>query len=249
MTLALLVARSGLVDLGNEALPHVNDPPVHLVACVHALGREPEVRFIQLPHPGPVPGYGTCSVGILLQLSVVWVDDGRGEFDQGVLLRAAPDPVVVTDFDKVLAGQARNTERFYIVGGFHHGELVVGAVDKPVETVARLCGHAVVVDEDMMAHAQLGDGNLLIYAGTTGGVLEVDADHLVLVSSKKLLKDVDVVGLMVYTIERSISLVWVSTLCSPNSIGAPLDIPSLCVVVGVLVVLWGAIERLKRLRL
>ena len=44
-----------------------------------------------------------------------------------------------------------------------------------------------------MAHAQLGDGNLLIYAGTTGGVLEVDADHLVLVSSKLLLNAVDVV--------------------------------------------------------
>ena len=77
--LALLLARSGLVDLGNEALPHVNDPPVHLVACVHALGREPEVRFIQLPHPGPVLGYGTCSIGILLHLFVVGVNDGLGE--------------------------------------------------------------------------------------------------------------------------------------------------------------------------
>ena len=54
--LALLVARSGLVDLGNEALPHVNDPPVHLVACVHTLGRKPKVRFIQLPHLGLVLG-------------------------------------------------------------------------------------------------------------------------------------------------------------------------------------------------
>ena len=96
---------------------------MHLVACVHALGHEPEVRFIQLPHPGPVPGYVTCSLGILLHLFVVGVDDGRGEFDQGVLLRAALDPVVVMDFDKVLAGQARNPERFYIVGGFHHSEL------------------------------------------------------------------------------------------------------------------------------
>ena len=58
--------------------------------------------------------------------------------------------------------------------------------------VARLCGHGVVVDEDMMAHAQLGNGNLLIYARTTGGVLEVDADRLVLVSSKQLLNIVDV---------------------------------------------------------
>ena len=70
--LALLVARSGLVDFGNKALPHVNDLPVHLVACVHALGHELEARFIQLPHPGPMPGYGTCSVGILLHLFVVW---------------------------------------------------------------------------------------------------------------------------------------------------------------------------------
>ena len=49
----------------------------------------------------------------MLHLVVVGVDDGRGEFNQGVLLRAAPDRVVVTDLDKVLAGQARNTERFY----------------------------------------------------------------------------------------------------------------------------------------
>ena len=88
MTLALLVARSGLVDLGNDALPHVNDPLVHLVACVHALGREPEVRFIQLPHLGPVPGYRTCSLGILLHLFVVGVDGSRGEFNQGVLCAA-----------------------------------------------------------------------------------------------------------------------------------------------------------------
>ena len=77
-------------------------------------------------------------MGILLHLFIVGLDDGRREFDQGVLLHAAPDPVVVTNFDKVLAGQARNTECFYIVFGIHHGELVVGAVDKPVETVARL---------------------------------------------------------------------------------------------------------------
>ena len=104
-----------------------------------------------------------------------------------------------------------------------------------------------------MAHAQLGDDNLLIYAGMTGGVLEVDADHLVVVSSKQLLNAIDVVIHHVQvdgdTTKRSVSLAWVSTLCSPNSIGAPLDIPFLCVVVGVLDVLWGAIERLKRLRL
>ena len=110
--LALLVARSELVDFGNETLPRVNDPPVHLVACVHALGREPEVRFIQLPHPGLVPGYGTCSLGILLHLFVVGVDDGRGEFDQVVLLRAAPDLLVVLDVDKIRVFHVRNLERF-----------------------------------------------------------------------------------------------------------------------------------------
>ena len=48
----------------------------------------------------------------MLHLFIVGVDDSRGEFDQGVMLRAALDPVVVMDFDKVLAGQARNTKRF-----------------------------------------------------------------------------------------------------------------------------------------
>src|SRR6266536_3478008 len=38
-----------------------------------------------------------------------------------------------------------------------------------------------------MSHAQLGDGNLLIVPGTTDGVLEVEADHLVLVLGKQLL--------------------------------------------------------------
>ena len=51
--------------------------------------------------------------------------------------------------------------------------------------------NAVVVDEDMMAHAQLGDGNLLIVPGTTDGVLEVEADHLVLVLGKELLHSLD----------------------------------------------------------
>ena len=44
-----------------------------------------------------------------------------------------------------------------------------------------------------ITHAQLGNGNLLIYARTIGGVLEVDAYHLVLFSSKQLLNTVDVV--------------------------------------------------------
>ena len=42
-----------------------------------------------------------------------------------------------------------------------------------------------------MSHAQLGDDNLLIVPGTTDGVLEVEADHLVLVLSKELLHSLD----------------------------------------------------------
>ena len=50
--------------------------------------------------------------------------------------------------------------------------------------LARPCGKVVVVDEDVMSHAQLGNGNLLIMPGTTDGVLEVEADHSVLVLGK-----------------------------------------------------------------
>ena len=42
-----------------------------------------------------------------------------------------------------------------------------------------------------MSHAQLGDDNLLIVPGTTDGVLEVEADHLVLVLGKELLHSLD----------------------------------------------------------
>ena len=38
------------------ALPHVNDSPVHLVACVRVLGRVPDVLFIQSLMPHTVPG-------------------------------------------------------------------------------------------------------------------------------------------------------------------------------------------------
>ena len=42
-----------------------------------------------------------------------------------------------------------------------------------------------------MSHAQLGDDNLLIVPGTTDGVLEVEADHSVLVLGKELLHSLD----------------------------------------------------------
>ena len=81
--LALLVARPGLVDLDNKALPHVNDPPVHLVACVRVLGRVRDVLFIQSLMPDIVPGV-LVLLALILHLHVVGVDDGRGEVNQGV---------------------------------------------------------------------------------------------------------------------------------------------------------------------
>ena len=63
-----------------------------------------------------------------------------------------------------------------------------------------------MVDEDVMSHAQLGDGNLLIMPDMTHGVLEVEVDHLVLVLGKELLHSLD--GALqtrsfVYTTERA----------------------------------------------
>ena len=86
------------------------------------------------------------------------------------MLLAAPDLVLALDVDKILAGDARILERLYIVGDVHRSEHVVGAVDKPSETLARPCGQAVVVDEDVVAHAHLGDGDLGTRPGRSAGV-------------------------------------------------------------------------------
>ena len=112
MTLALFVARFGLIDLGNEALPHVNDLPVHLVACVrvhHVL----DVLFIQSLMLHTMLAV-LVLIALLLHLHVVGVDDGRGEVNQGVQFAfvAAPDFVVVLDVDKIRTFQVRNLERF-----------------------------------------------------------------------------------------------------------------------------------------
>ena len=45
LAIALLPAES-LAVLGKEALPYVNDPPVHRVACVRVHGRVLDVFFI-----------------------------------------------------------------------------------------------------------------------------------------------------------------------------------------------------------
>ena len=77
---ALLLARS-LVILGKEALPHVNDPPVHVIARVCLLGRVHDMSFVVFLHPGRVPGT-LVLVARILHVSVVGVDDGLGKVKQ-----------------------------------------------------------------------------------------------------------------------------------------------------------------------
>ena len=48
-----------------------------------------------------------------------------------------------------------------------------------------------MVDEDVVAHAHLGDGDLGTRPGMSAGVLEVEPNHLVLLLSKQQLHDVD----------------------------------------------------------
>ena len=54
------------------------------------------------------------------------------------MLLATQDLVLALDVDKILAGDARILEHLYIVGDVHHSEHVVGAVDKPGETLEGL---------------------------------------------------------------------------------------------------------------
>ena len=80
LAIALLLAGSFAV-LGKEALPHVKDPPVHVVAIVRLLGRMQDVSFVEFLHPGRVLGT-LVLVAQILQVSVVGVDDGLGEVNQ-----------------------------------------------------------------------------------------------------------------------------------------------------------------------
>ena len=76
------MARS-LVWVRKKTVPHVNDPPVHLVACVRIHGRLLDMLFIQFLLPHIVPGV-LVLIALLLHLRVLGVDDGRGEVNQGV---------------------------------------------------------------------------------------------------------------------------------------------------------------------
>ena len=107
------------------------------------------------------------------------------------MLLAALDLVLALDVDKILARDARILEHLDIVGDVDHSGHVVGAVDKPGKMLARPCGQAVVVDEDMVAHAHLGNGDLGTRLGMSAGVLDVEPDHLVLLVGKQQLHDAD----------------------------------------------------------
>ena len=82
MTLAIALLSAGsLAVLGKEALPHVSDPPIHVIAHVCLLGRVHDVSFVEYLHPGRVPDMLVLVAGIL-HVSVVGVDDGLGEVYQ-----------------------------------------------------------------------------------------------------------------------------------------------------------------------
>ena len=70
------MARS-LVWGKKKTLPHVNDPPVHLVACVRVLGRVLDMLVIQSLMPHTVSGV-LVHLALILHLHVVGVDDGQG---------------------------------------------------------------------------------------------------------------------------------------------------------------------------
>ena len=76
LVIALLPAES-LTILGKEALPHVNDPLVYLVARVQLLGCVHNMNFVEFLHPGRVPGT-LALVARILHVSIVGVDDGLG---------------------------------------------------------------------------------------------------------------------------------------------------------------------------
>ena len=80
LAIALLPVGS-LAVLRKDALPHVNDPPIHVVARVRLLGRVYDVSFVEFLHLGRVPGT-LVLVARILHVSVVGVDDGLGEVNQ-----------------------------------------------------------------------------------------------------------------------------------------------------------------------
>ena len=81
MTLAIALLPAGsLAGMGKEALPHVNDPPVHVVAHVRLLGRVHNMIFVEFLHPRRVLGTLVLVAGSL-HVSLVGIDDGLSEIN------------------------------------------------------------------------------------------------------------------------------------------------------------------------
>ena len=80
LAIALLPAGS-LAVLGKEGLPHVNDPPVHVVARVRLLWPHTQHEICRVLHPGRVLGM-LVLVAQILHVSVVGFNDGLGEVNQ-----------------------------------------------------------------------------------------------------------------------------------------------------------------------
>ena len=78
MLVIALLSGGSLTILGKKELPHVNDPPVYLVARVRLLGRVHGVSFVEFLHPGRVLGT-LVLVARILHVSLVGIDDGLGE--------------------------------------------------------------------------------------------------------------------------------------------------------------------------
>ena len=90
-----------------KTVPHVNDPLVHLVACVRVHGRVLDMLFIQSLISHTVPGF-LVLIALLLHLRVVGVDDGLGEVNHEVLLLPiADDLLLLLDVDKLVAPDGR----------------------------------------------------------------------------------------------------------------------------------------------
>jgi hypothetical protein len=118
--------------------------------------------------------------------------------------------------DKIPAGDARILEHPYIVGGVHCRECVVGVVEKPGEMLARPCGQAVVVDEDVMAHAHLGDGDLLTFPAWARVCSKSNLTTLYLSTASKSsivwMEFSTQIGSLVYTTDRlPMDLLWLGT--------------------------------------
>ena len=103
MTLRLSVY-SSVTGSRLQTRPHVQDLPVHVIACVCVLGRVGYVGLIQRY----LPRVQLLGITVFFHVDVSGVDDGLGEVNHGViLLPVADDLVLLLDVDKLVAPDGR----------------------------------------------------------------------------------------------------------------------------------------------